>query len=303
MDLLAAMRIYIRTVERGGLSAAGRDLGLAQPTVSERIEALERHLGVRLLDRTTRSVRPTDIGLAFYERAKLAVEAAEDARAVATSLAGSLRGTLRIAAPHGLGEIGLPAILASLQTRHPDLAIDLTLNDRFVDPLAEGVDLSIRVGRLGEGHFVARRIGSIRRVLVASPAYLAAWGTPKLADDLGRHRFLRVTGLAMDDRLALIGPDGSKITAAIQTCWRANHWRPLLDAALSGLGIAALQLPFCRDEIAIGRLLQVLVDHAFEPIDVHVIYPAGPGTPLKTRAALDLLAQSLPAFLDQDAAD
>lgn len=168
MDYLAAMRIYVRVVERGSMSAAARDLGIGQPAVSERIERLEAHLGMQLLRRNTRSISVTDVGALFYERSKLAIEAADDALAGAREDM-PLRGTLRIAAPHGVGEVVLSPILLSLRDRHPQLKIDLVLNDRIVDPVTEGVDISLRLGDHGEGSYVARRLGHVRRTLVASP--------------------------------------------------------------------------------------------------------------------------------------
>jgi len=291
MDLLSAMRIFVRVVERGSLTAAARDLHLGQPTVSERIERLERQLGVRLLERTTRAVTTTEAGERFYERARGAVEAADDALAAASARDGSLSGTLRIAAPHGLGEVTLPPLLICFQAQHPQLAIDLTLNDRFVEPVVEGVDLSLRIGTVSDGHFVARRLGAVEHLMLAAPAYLARCAAPQTPADLIAHPFIRISGLAPHNRLRLTGPDGIAVEAPIRTTWRANHWRPLRDALLAGTGIGALHTIFCAAEIADGRLVPVLPDYRFPPRDVHALHPAGPHVPLKTRALLDLLTQ------------
>ncbi|MGO4713397.1 LysR family transcriptional regulator [Bradyrhizobium sp. 2TAF24] len=291
MDLLSAMRIYIRVVERGSLSAAARDLHLGQPTVSERIERLERQLGVRLLARTTRSVTTTEAGERFYERARGVIEAADDALASASARDGALSGTLRIAAPHGLGEVTLPPLLVRFQAQHPQLAIDLTLNDRFVEPVVEGVDLSLRIGTVSDGHFVARRIGAVERVMLAAPAYLARVAAPQTPQELIAHPFIRIAGLAPNNRLRLTGPDGMPTEAPVRTAWRANHWRPLRDALLAGAGIGALHRAVCAAEIADGRLVPVLKEYRFVPLDVHALYPASPHVPLKTRALLDLLTQ------------
>ena len=159
MDYLAAMRVFVRVVERGSMSAAARDLGIGQPAVSERIERLEAELNVRLLRRNTRAVSATDAGAAFYERAKLAIEAAGDALSAAKE-GFALRGAVRIAAPHGVGEMLLSPVVLLLREHHPELRVDLILNDRVVDPVTEGVEMSIRLGNLGEGSFIARRLGS-----------------------------------------------------------------------------------------------------------------------------------------------
>jgi len=163
MDLLVAMRVYVRVVERGSMSAAARDLSMGQPAVSERIDRLEQYLGTRLLLRNTRRLSVTDAGAAFYERSKQVLESADDALSVVNGDQ-SLRGTLRIAAPHGIGEVILPAIILRMRKHYPLLKIELILNDRIVDPVTEGVDLSLRLGDLGEGSFIARKRGHVGRV-------------------------------------------------------------------------------------------------------------------------------------------
>lgn len=300
MDLLLAMRVFVRVVECGGLSAAGRDLGLGQPAVSERLRQLERHLGVRLLDRNTRSVNVTDIGAVFYAHAKTALEAADEAAASVTSFNRQLRGTLRIAAPHALGELLLPPLLAKLQQRHPELSIDLVLNDRFVDPVIEGVDVSIRVGRLGEGSFVARPLGHVRRLLLASPKYLEQAGSPLSPAALAAHPFVHIDGIARDGKLHFEGPDGAPVTAYVRSAWRCNHWRPLLAALLAGNGIGVLHRPVCRSELAGGQLVPVLPDHSLPDLPVHAIYPSSRRAPAKTATVVAWLESQLPALLDED---
>lgn len=300
MDILLAMRVFVRVVECGGLSAAGRDLGLGQPAVSERLRQLERHLGARLLDRNTRSVNVTDIGAVFYTHAKTALEAADEAAASVTSFNRQLRGTLRMAAPHALGELLLPPLLATLQQRHPELSIDLVLNDRFVDPVIEGVDVSIRVGRLGEGSFVARPLGRVRRLLLASPKYLAQAGSPASPAALAAHPFVHIDGIARDGKLHLDGPDGAPVTAHVRSAWRCNHWRPLLAALVAGNGIGVLHRPVCRGEVASGQLVQVLPDHSLPDLPVHAIYPSPRRAPAKTATVVAWLESQLPALLDED---
>lgn len=301
MDMLSAMRIFTRVVERGGLSAAARDLGLGQPTVSERVEKLEKHLGTRLLYRTTRSVQVTDAGARFYEHAKRAIEAAEEAEASVALAEASLTGTFRIAAPHGIGEVTLPRLLFAFQERHPDLAIDLTLNDRFVDPVAEGVDLSIRIGEIGSSNFIARRLGTIRRLLLAAPGYLERRGVPHVPEDLVTHPFIRISGLAADERLHLNSPDGVPIEVPIRTQWRVNHWRPLVEALLAERGIGALHAAVCGREIAEGKLIPILPAYEFRQMEVNAIYPQGPRPAAKTKAFLALLSEQSGILLDQAA--
>ncbi|NEI68664.1 LysR family transcriptional regulator [Rhizobium lusitanum] len=296
MDLLVAMRVYVRVVERGSMSAAARDLGMGQPAVSERIDRLEQYLGTRLLLRNTRKLSVTDVGAAFYERSKQVLDSASDALTVVNGDQ-SLRGTLRIAAPHGLGDIILPPILLQMRKRHPLLKIDLVLNDRIVDPVTEGVDLSLRLGDLGEGSFVARKLGHIARVLVASPGYLDLHGTPAEPDELANHPFLRVSGLFNNGRLPLIGADQQIGFAAIDTVLSTSHWRPLHRLLLDGAGIGVLQEPVCAEDLASGRLIRLLPGFTVPGFDLHALYPAIKPVPLRIRAVLSLLEEQLPAIL------
>ncbi|ANJ75765.1 LysR family transcriptional regulator [Ralstonia insidiosa] len=299
MDLLAAMRIFVRVVERGSLSAAARDLGIGQPAVSERIQQLERHLGVRLLLRSTRAVSCTDEGHVFYERCKQVLEAADEACAVVSQDHQVLRGVLRIAAPQGLGEVVLPALLLRLREQHPQLRIDLILNDRLVDPITEGVDVSLRLGPTGDGSFIARRLGHVRRVLVAAPDYLARHGAPETPQALVAHTFIRVLGLFGDGQLPLIDAGQKPITTPINVTMSLSHWRPVYALLEGGGGVGVLQEPVCAEAMAAGRLIRVLPDYVVPGFDLHALIPAARPIPPKTRAflaQLDAHLQSLPGF-------
>jgi DNA-binding transcriptional LysR family regulator len=298
MDLLVAMRVYVRVVERGSMSAAARDLGMGQPAVSERIDRLEQYLGTRLLLRNTRKLSVTDVGAAFYERSKQVLESAADALTVVSGDQ-SLRGMLRIAAPHGVGEMILPSILHQMRKRHPLLKIELILNDRIVDPVTEGVDISLRLGDLGEGSFIARKLGHVSRMLVATPTYLEQEGTPTSPGELADHPFLRVTGLFNNARLPLVSEDGQTELAAIDIAVSASHWRPLHAMLLDGAGIGVLQQPVCAEDLANGRLKRLLPGFVVPGFDLHALYPAIRPVPPRTRAILSLLEEQLPAILSR----
>ena len=298
MDLLVAMRVYVRVVERGSMSAAARDLGMGQPAVSERIDRLEQYLGTRLLLRNTRKLSVTDVGAAFYERSKQVLESAADALTVVSGDQ-SLRGMLRIAAPHGVGEMILPSILHQMRKRHPLLKIELILNDRIVDPVTEGVDISLRLGDLGEGSFIARKLGHVSRMLVATPTYLEQEGTPTSPGELADHPFLRVTGLFNNGRLPLVAEDGQTELAAIDIAVSTNHWRPLHTMLLDGAGIGVLQQPVCAEDLANGRLIRLLPGFVVPGFDLHALYPAIRPVPPRTRAILSLLEEQLPAILSR----
>ncbi|WP_350223783.1 LysR family transcriptional regulator [Rhizobium sp. CNPSo 4062] len=292
MDLLVAMRVYVRVVERGSMSAAARDLGMGQPSVSERIDRLEQYLGTRLLLRNTRKLFVTDVGAAFYERSKQVLESAADALTVVDGDQ-SLRGTLRIAAPHGVGEIILTPILLQMRKRHPLLKIELILNDRIVDPVTEGVDISLRLGDLSEGSFIARKLGHVGRVLVASPDYLDKHGTPTEPDDLADHPFLRVSGLFNNGRIPLIDPNEQTELAAVDIAVSTSHWRPLHRLLLDGAGIGILQEPVCAEDRTNGNLIRLLPKFTVPGFDLHALYPAVRPIPPRIRVVLSLLEEQL----------
>ncbi|WP_407176577.1 LysR family transcriptional regulator [Bradyrhizobium sp. STM 3562] len=283
------------------MSAAARDLGIGQPAVSERIERLETHLGTRLLRRNTRKISLTDAGAAFYHRSKHALEAADDAVAAVAQDAAThdkpMRGKIRIAAPHGVGEMVLPPILLRLRDRHPHLEIDLVLNDRIVDPVTEGVDISLRLGDCGEGSFAARRLGHVRRVLVAAPNYLARRGRPTKPAELIDHPFVRVTGLFNNGQLPLVSSGRQTTLAPIHIALSLSHWRPVHALLLGGAGIGVLQEPVCTEDLASGRLTQVLPGFAVPGFDLHALYPAARSIAPRIRRVLSLLQEHLPAIL------
>ncbi|WP_312743846.1 LysR family transcriptional regulator [Cedecea neteri] len=266
------MRIYVRVVERGSMSAAARDIGIGQPAVSERIERLEAHLGTRLLRRNTRRMSLTDSGALFYERSKVAISAADLALAVVDERA-ELKGLIRIAAPYGAGEEVLMPALLRLRANHPDLNIELVLNDRVVDPVTEGVDISFRLGDPGEGNFVAHPLGEVRRMLVASPEYLARNGTPASPDDLIHHAFARVSGLFNDSRLPLISQHNQIVSARLNVVFSANHWRPLYSMLRVGESIGVLQYPVCHHALKNGLLVALLPDYTVPSFSAYLLYP------------------------------
>ncbi|MFL9884087.1 LysR family transcriptional regulator [Paraburkholderia agricolaris] len=295
MDLLAAMRIYVRVVERGNMSRAARDLGIGQPAVSERIERLEQHLGVKLLRRSTRVVSCTDEGNLFYERSKQVIDAADDACAAVSQDDRTLRGLLRIAAPQGLGEVVLPRILLGIREQHPQLNIDLILNDHIVDPITEGVDISLRLGELSAGNFIARPLGHVRRVLVAAPSYLERYGVPDHPNDLVAHSFIRVMNLFGDGMLRLLDERESLIAAPVTATISLSHWRPVYELLIAGGGIGVLQEPMCAQAMERGDLIRLLSRYTVPGFDLNALL-ARP-IPSRARAIMTILEKALPAVL------
>ncbi|MBR8348307.1 LysR family transcriptional regulator [Burkholderia ambifaria] len=301
MDLLAAMRIFVRVVERGNLSRAAKDLGLGQPTVSDRVDRLERFLGVKLLLRNTRAVSCTDEGILFYQRSKIVLDAADEARAVVTLGNNIVRGRIRIAAPHGFGEVVLPEILAVIREHHPQLHIDLVLNDEITDPVTEGVDISLRLGQIGDGNFVARRLGHVRRVLVASPRYIEKHGLPEEPTDIVGHSFIRVTGLFNDGQLRLMSPSKSVRPTPINVVVSTSHWRPVYELLLNGAGIGVLQEHVCIDALESGRLVRLLPEYTVPGFDLHALLPVTRPVPSKTQVVMKIIGDYLPKVMARTA--
>lgn len=292
MDVLAAMGVFVRVAELGSLSAAGRDLNLSQPAVSQKVSALEQHLGVRLVNRTTRQLALTEAGRTYYERAKPVLAAVDEAAELVAGAGSQLSGHLRIQAPTGFGQMYLADIAIAFQLTHPGLTIELMLDDRYVDLTEQAVDLAIRFGTLRSSGLIARRLGTLQRILVAAPAYLAQHGTPTTPEELSMHRQVRFSWAATDDTMPLTGPAGS-LLVAVQTNFLANNTFVLTKALVAGLGLGGAQLPQIRAELAAGKLVQIMPAYQYAPLDVHAVFPTSHFVPAKVRAFTDHLRSAM----------
>jgi DNA-binding transcriptional LysR family regulator len=190
MDRLDAMEMFVRIVETGSFSAVAREMGTTQPTISEQITALEGRLKTRLLNRTTGRLSLTESGQAYYERCKRIVDHVREPETTVGRLRGSISGNLHIDTSIALGQIFVTPLVLEFQRHHSEPTVELTLNDRFIDVVGEGVDVAIRIGQLADSSLAAREIGTTRRATVATPAYLAAHGTPRHPEHLAHHSCL-----------------------------------------------------------------------------------------------------------------
>lgn len=302
MDLLATIRIYLRVVERGTISGAARDLDMSQPSVSERIEKLERFLSARLLVRSARKLTCTAEGRTFYEQGKHLLDAAEMTINSVTLSDGQIQGSLRLAAPQCLGEIVVPKTLMNVRAAYPDLLIDLTLNDNIADPVTEGVDISLRLGRLNEnGGYIAFPLGWVARKLVAAPSYLAMHGPVETPADLAFHPFIRLKTVYANDHVPLMRENGPIAQTRIKTALTVSHWRPMYNLVLSGGGIGILQHPACAKALAQGRLVELLDGYRIPPLPLNALIPPLRPLPLRVRAVLDLLKRDIPGLLEPGA--
>ena len=298
MNLFEAMRVYVRVVEREGISRAAKDLDLGQPAVSERIDRLEQHLGCRLLMRSTRAFKCTSEGEIFYEWSKKALDAVERAVAEVSQNKQLLKGLVRIAAPHCLGDAVLPKVMTRIHELHPDLNIDLVLNDSAVDLVTEGVDIALRIGRLGEGTFVAAPLGHLEQVLVATPGLLERVGPIREASELNRLPFLRTKGSFDSGDICLADENGVLHVASVPSLMTTSHWRPMYEMVLAGAGAGVVLLAACAEDLRSGRLVRVLPSLTLPAVELNMLTLAQRPALPRIRMLTDLLKTLMPEVLN-----
>ncbi len=290
MENLSAMIVFARVVEAKSFSTAARQLGMSKSTVSKHVSRLEDRLGARLLNRTTRRLSPTEVGLAFYERCVRIATAVEEAEAAAMRLQSSPRGTLKVNAPMSFAVLHLAPAIPEFVARHPELRLDMTLNDRVVDLIDEGFDLAVRIGELPDSSLIARRLTANRRVVCAAPAYLARHGAPRVPAELGAHNCLGYTLGASPTEWRFLGPGGAH-TVRVSGNFQANNGDALRLAALEGLGVVTLPTFIAGDDLRSGALRAVLADYALPESAVYAVYPHTRHLSAKVRAFVDFLVE------------
>jgi DNA-binding transcriptional LysR family regulator len=294
MDRLRAMSAFVRAVDLGSLSAAARSLSTTQPTVSKQIAGLEAALGVRLLERRPTQLSVTDEGARFLDSARRLLEDYDEAVGELDERTRTPRGLVRISAPAALGELHLNALMLRALQQHPELEIDLMLEDRFVDPVEERFDLTVRIGGALPLDLVARELATWPRYIVASPAYVEKHGRPRKVEDLVRHPFLRYP-LGDLGSVPLNGP-GGHVEAPINTRYRINHAVALLDAVRDGAGIAFQPCWMVNELIARKELVRLLPQWVGPSQTVYLVYPRRRRQPMRVQVMLELLAREIAAL-------
>jgi DNA-binding transcriptional LysR family regulator len=290
-DRLQELAVFVRTAESGSFSRTARELGLSQPSVSRIIGDLEARLGVKLLLRTTRRITATEAGALFLDRAReilSQIEAAEDA---ARGL-DSLRGTIRLAIPVVYGTHEIIPRLPRFLSMHPLLRVELSVVDARQDLVAEGADLAIRMGELDDSAFGARRLATLPTLLAASPAYLAARGTPKTPADLASHDCIFGVGSFASESWSF-SRNGVETSCNVRGRIHTDSGPGMLASALAGLGIARTSTVMAREAIKAGTLVPLLRAYKLPSIEVHAVFPGGPRPSAKVRALVDFLAAEL----------
>src|SRR5262245_39647679 len=299
MDKFEAMNAFAKVVATRSFAEAGRRLGLTRSAVSKAVMELERTLGARLLDRTTRRVAPTEAGLAYYERCIAILAEVEETELQISRLHDEPKGVLKINAPMTFGMLYLGSAVADFMARYPDLTIELTLNDRFIDPLEVGVDVTVRIGTLTDSSLIARRLVPARRVLAAAPEYIARHGAPKTPADLAQHRCLNYGHTSALQRWQLM-QDDKLVSVPIASALCSNNGDVLRAAALKGNGITLLPTFTVGPDIKAGRLAVVLPDNPPAHLAIYALYAPNRYLAAKTRLFIDFLVQRFGETPDWD---
>ncbi|MFM0168567.1 LysR family transcriptional regulator [Paraburkholderia sediminicola] len=283
MDRLTAMETFVCVIESGSFSAAARLLDVGQPAVSKSIAQLEERLAVRLLLRSTRGLTPTEAGQVFYERAKRAIEEADEAELAARGSAGALSGRLRVSAAVTFARLHIIPRLPSFLERHPDLNIDIILDDENIDLLEHGVDVALRMGVLGDSAMTARRLTRGRRCVVGSPAWFAKAGEPRTPADLVSHQAI-VYEQGGGGSAWSFKRGNTETSVAVAGRIRVNAAEGVRAAVLADMGVAIASEWMFASEIASGAVKQVLADWELPSIDLWAVFPSGRMVTAKARA-------------------
>ena len=290
MDHLAGIAVFARVADRGSFTAAARDLGLSKSAVSKQVARLEERLGARLLHRTTRRLHLTEVGQAYFDRARQIVADAEEAELAVTRLHAEPRGRLRVNAPMSFGIRHLSPALPGYMTRYPDVSVDLELNDRQVNLIEEGFDLAVRISRLADSTLIARKLSPCGRAITATPDYWNRHGRPSHPDDLANHACMLYDYLPAPGEWRFQGPDGAfsiRVTGSL----KSNNGEALLEAALSGLGVAMLPTFIAGEALCDGRLECVLRDFETDDVHAYAVWPQSRHLSAKVRTFVDFLVE------------
>ncbi|HVU00345.1 MAG TPA: LysR family transcriptional regulator [Polyangiaceae bacterium] len=291
LDDLPSLALFARVVQLRSFSAAARETGIAKSAVSRRIAELERALGVRLLQRTTRSVVATDEGLAVYEHSAALLSAASAAFDAAGATDGLVRGTVRVSAPITFAEMHLAPAISAFLGAHPDVSVELATDDRVVDVVEGGFDVAIRIGRLSDSELVARRLAEDRLVVCGAPSYLAARGVPETPEALVNHECLHYRLVSRAAEWRFRGGGGRPLAVPVRGRFEAANGGVLREAAIAGAGLAVLPSFMVAEDVRAGRLELVLEGARRAKIGIFAVTAHRTGAPPRTRAFLDFVAR------------
>jgi len=288
---LEAWAIFAKVAETGSFAKAAADLALSQPTISKAITRLEKRLRTTLFHRTSRKMLLTASGLASLERASRILSEGEAVEAEVTEQSKTLRGTIRIAAPMSFGVAHLAPALPPFMQQHPEVMLDLHLSDELTDVVAQGYDLALRIADLPDSSLLARRLCTVRLLLVGSPAYFEQHGHPKHPSDLATHRALRYANARSGDAWRFRHKKKGDFSQAVPSALRVNNAEALAPALRAGLGLALQPEFLAWDDLQAGHIQSTLDDWQVAPIALHIVTPPGRAKPARVQAIIDYLAE------------
>jgi DNA-binding transcriptional LysR family regulator len=295
MDRLAALEIFVRVVDTGSFSAVARNQRIGQPAVSKAVVQLEEWLGVSLLMRSTRSVVPTEAGRIFYERAKRTIEEADEAVMAARGSASGLAGKLRVSTSVCFGRLHVIPNLSAFLAEHPDLDIELVLDDRHLDLVNEGIDVALRMGAMPDSNMTARRIAEGRRIVVASPAYLQRHGTPTSPGELISHQSVIYTRGSEPWKSWTFRKATAEVSVVLQGRLTVTAAEGVREAVNCDMALAVSSEWNFLPELRSGKVVAILEDWALPPTNLSAVYPTGRLASTRARAFVSFVERFIAA--------
>jgi DNA-binding transcriptional LysR family regulator len=292
MDRFVSMAVFVAAVEEGSLVGAARRFGLSPSMAGKHVSAIEEQLQVRLLQRSTRMLQLTEVGQAYYTRCKQILEEYDDAVMEARDAQQTVRGTLRVAVPTTFGAMHLGSVVAGYLAAYPDVAVETVLSDRYVDLLADRIDVAIRIGRLADSDLVARRLAPCRMVFCAAPSFLSRHGVPTAVEQLRQAPRLAFSEAISAGDWSLTDPAGNTHVIDGPIRLAANNMQTLLAAALAGVGVAYGPSFVFGEAIAAGALQRLMPSHQTSELAIHAVYPTRRHVSLKLRRFIEHLSAS-----------
>jgi DNA-binding transcriptional LysR family regulator len=289
MDRVQGIFLFVRIVETGSFSKAAEDLGITQPTATKFVASLEKRLGTLLLHRSTRGVTATEIGKLYYEKCKLISQEIEEADDLASLMQSKVRGRLTISSSVAFGRRVLTPSILEFMSHHPELEVDLSMDDRYINLVEQGVDLAIRMRNLPDSSLGSRLLGSNPWVLVATPQYLEKHSTPKTPEDIQKHLALIYSTVQGDHRWNFTDKSGHSESIQVKGPFMSNNLSSILSAAREGMGLAALPCYVAHQSVKDGVLTPILEEWALPSQEIHAVFSSPKHVPTKVRLCIDWL--------------
>jgi len=285
---LNEIAIFVKVVDAGSFTGAAKSLGLPKSTVSRKITQLEERLGVRLLQRTTRTLSLTDTGSAYYNQCSRIISDVEEANIAVTEMQSKPQGLLRITAPMLFGAEVLSDLVAEFLQKNPEIQLEIVLTDQALDLIQEGIDVAFRVGHLADSSLIARSLGNIKVITCASPSYIEKHGSLSHPKDINGH-----TTVSWNPSNVWEYDTPEKISIDIKPKVKVNDIQSMHKMVLNGLGIARLPAFVCADDIKAGRLVPLLCDWSYKSTPIHALYPSNRHLSVKVRSFVDYIVEEL----------